>query len=232
MAPTQTAKSRSTKPKTRRRQQGRPSGDGDSVGKDGLLRAVRDLMRHQPPSKINRLEIARHAGVDPGLVRYYFGDTDALFAAVVVDITAEARRVLSERASATTREQNFSLKSALRDRIRGTLRMFKDNPHQHELIVDHIFSGKNPAARNEWRTIISQSVAELDAMLRLGEKSGDFRYVEPRYLHMLIISACEFFFSGNALIEDMFESGSKAANDTEAFGDFLADIITNGLRAS
>jgi hypothetical protein len=49
---------------------------------------------------------------------------------------------------------------------------------------------------------------------------------------MLIISACEFFFSGNALIEDMFESGSKAANDTEAFGDFLADIITNGLRAS
>jgi hypothetical protein len=40
-------------------------------------------MKTTPPAQITRLDIARAAGVDPALIRYYFGNKSALVVAAV-----------------------------------------------------------------------------------------------------------------------------------------------------
>ena len=62
-----------------RRTQGRPLIEVE-VGRQALIDAASALLRTTPPARITRAAIARFAGVDPGLIRYYFGDRDGLFA--------------------------------------------------------------------------------------------------------------------------------------------------------
>jgi len=216
---------KTAKPKSRSRGKGRPQAEGNVVGREALIAATRELLKTRPSTKLNRLEIARYAGVDPGLIRYYFGTIETLFAEVAVRITAEVRAGIHADAGNKGPE-------ALADRIQRTLRMFVENPYHHALVEEQIFAGTNPKARAEWRDIIGNSVAELEAVLRVGEREGWLRHVEPRYLHLLIIGACEFFVSGRTLVEDMFGGKASAGADPKNFAAFLIDVLTHGLKAS
>src|SRR5262245_5780132 len=83
-----------TRPPARRtkRKQGRPHKDKPAVGPEALIAATRELMKTKPPAQITRLDIARVAGVDPGLIRYYFGDKSELIVAATLQVGAELRR--------------------------------------------------------------------------------------------------------------------------------------------
>ena len=74
-----------------KRKQGRPQKDMPAVGRETLIAATRKLMKVMPPGQITRLDIARAAGVDPALIRYYFGDKSKLIVAAVLDAGAELR---------------------------------------------------------------------------------------------------------------------------------------------
>ena len=65
-----------------------------SANRDGRDKGAKPWSRHAhcrnarfdediPPGQITRLDIARAAGVDPALIRYYFGDKSALFVTAV-----------------------------------------------------------------------------------------------------------------------------------------------------
>src|SRR6476620_7621008 len=96
-----------------KRKQGRPQKDTPAVGRETLIAATRKLMKVMPPAQITRLDIARAAGVDPALIRYYFGDKSKLIVAAVLDAGAE----LQERHAPA-----YVQESTVRDRI--TRRIF------------------------------------------------------------------------------------------------------------
>src|ERR1700755_3516313 len=78
-----------TKPRPVRRT-GRPTTRG-SVGKEALVAAAREALKRKPPGEITLNEIAQIAGVDPALIRYYFGQLSDLFAEAATEITRELR---------------------------------------------------------------------------------------------------------------------------------------------
>jgi len=80
-----------TKPRRARRRQGRPHKDAPTVGREALIAATRNLTKTIPAGRITRLDIARAAGVDPALIRYYFGDKSKLLVAAVLQAGAELR---------------------------------------------------------------------------------------------------------------------------------------------
>jgi len=63
---------------------GRPSGKArDSETRRSLIREARNLFIEQPYTQVSVRKIARNAGVDAALVRYYFGNKASLFEAVL-----------------------------------------------------------------------------------------------------------------------------------------------------
>ncbi len=73
----------------------RPSGRraGDSGTRDAILDAAKDLFAERGYDGASIRAIAGVAGVDPALIRHFFGDKDGLFAATVQDRTAIPKRL-------------------------------------------------------------------------------------------------------------------------------------------
>src|SRR4051812_7900415 len=71
------------------RRSGRPDHPRNAVGREAIIAATRDLLKLKPPSALSRIEIARFAGIDSSLIRYYFGTKDALLTAVATEISTE-----------------------------------------------------------------------------------------------------------------------------------------------
>src|SRR4051812_40195136 len=66
---------------------GRPRLDEMDDKRAAIIRSTRALMKTIKPASITRDAVARHAGVDPALIRYYFGDRAALFREVIWETT-------------------------------------------------------------------------------------------------------------------------------------------------
>ena len=71
-----------------RRSRGRPGSKQGAVGREAIVASARQLLDKLPPHKATNSSIARSAGVDPALVRYYFGSREELLLAVIEDILA------------------------------------------------------------------------------------------------------------------------------------------------
>ncbi|WP_282947934.1 TetR/AcrR family transcriptional regulator [Cellulomonas endometrii] len=78
----------------------RPTGRraGDSGTRDAILDAALRLFAEHGYDGASIRAIASAAGVDPGLVRHFFGDKDALFASVLADRTTIPARVAAAMA--------------------------------------------------------------------------------------------------------------------------------------
>lgn len=73
----------------------RPTGRrvGDSGTRDAILDAARDLFADRGYDGASIRAIATTAGVDPALIRHFFGDKDGLFAAIVADRSTIPQRI-------------------------------------------------------------------------------------------------------------------------------------------
>lgn len=73
----------------------KPSGRraGDSGTRDAILDAARDLFAEHGYDGASIRAIATAAGVDPALIRHFFGDKDGLFAAIVSDRSMVPQRI-------------------------------------------------------------------------------------------------------------------------------------------
>src|SRR6478736_1881639 len=75
--------SAATRPKRRR---GRPGPSQGVVGREAIIAAASQLLEKLPPHQVPNVVIARKAGVDPALVRYYFSNREDLLLEVIKHI--------------------------------------------------------------------------------------------------------------------------------------------------
>lgn len=97
-----------TDPPTRRRPPGRRA--GDSGTRDAILSAALALFAERGYDGTSMRAIAVAAGVDPALIRHYFGDKETLFATTIADrsnLPALMARSL-ERSHQSTDGQQFT----------------------------------------------------------------------------------------------------------------------------
>src|SRR4051794_38852403 len=120
------------------RGKGRPKTRG-SVGREALIAAARDALKSKPPGEITLQEVAGIAGVDPALIRYYFGQLQDLFTETATEITRELRG----RLAALIAEKG-SVRDKLERRIMVYLEVFRANPNYHRLIVESVHLSNNP----------------------------------------------------------------------------------------
>lgn len=203
------------------RKRGRPARKSNDVGRQALLDAARKALTRVEPTLLTRQMIAEEAGVDPNLVRYYFGNIENLLMELIRVTHGNAREeMLARRSDSGPIER-------LRSRISRTFRLFGENPFHHKLVSSMLYGGDTSEAHDEWTAILTGSLEDLQEILRLGQKDGVMRPVDPRYLHFLIISACEFWSSNKPATGIVFQGENASYED---YAQFIFDLVMEGLR--
>ncbi len=208
----------------KRHSRGRPSKDADGVGREALMEAAERVLRRLPPAEVTRLAIAEEAGVDPNLVRYYFGTVSHLISEVVL---ASHRHIFAAFEQKTKMADPIDL---LRLRVSEWLRLFIDNPYHHQLLTMVMYADLASEEHAAWKESLDRSVGYTRLGLELGEKSGQLRTVEPRFLQIAMLGMTEFFANNGAILKDMFGPEATPESLRADYEAFLFDLVTNGLR--
>ncbi|ABQ68041.1 TetR/AcrR family transcriptional regulator [Rhizorhabdus wittichii] len=210
-----------TAPATAPRKRGRPARKSNDVGRQALVDAARKVLTRVEPTLLTRQMVAEEAGVDPNLVRYYFGNIENL----LMELVRAAHK--SARAEMMARRIDSDPVERLRYRITRTFRLFHDNPYHHKLVSSMLYGDETSEAHAEWTEILTGSLEDLREILKLGEAAGLMRAVDPRYFHFLIISACEFWASNKPATGIVFKEENA---DFQGYADFIFDLVMEGLR--
>lgn len=211
-------------PRRRKQQrgQGRPGQDG-AVGQESIIRAARALLRECTPQALLLKDVAALAGVDAALIHYYFGNKEELIRATVADMMAE-----SQARSRVLLRNDWPPVKRLRERLSAVMQQQLAEPNFHRLVVDQLFSRHGDEARKAVEAIAVRGLSlEVDL---LQQSRGKLRQVDPRFLNVYILGLCEFFTSAQPLVEALF--GHPVDQElTDAYIDFAADLLLNGLAA-
>jgi TetR/AcrR family transcriptional regulator len=180
-------------------------------------------VKSMPPGQITRLDIARAAGVDPALIRYYFGDKSALLVAAVLQAGAELR----ER-QARGYAEGTSARDKIRRRIFILLETLYQDPSLHHLIIERIIHSKSKPARQLRHDLVYRTCDELAAVIEEGVAAGEFRRVDHRHLFLATVGACSFPMAERALFAELM-GGPTGEADLRAYADFVSDVFLDGL---
>lgn len=206
-----------------RRSQGRPDLN-KAVGREALLLAVRQALKTRPPGEITLQEVASIAGVDPALIRYYFGQLSDLMAAVAVEISRELRERM-----ASVKGVRGSVRERLKLRIGAFLEVFRENPHYHRLVVDYMYARDDANAKAALKLML-QSVGDLNELIQEGVKAGEMEPLDGRLVHVATAALCEFLFSAKPVFSAIFGPKVETQAFLESYSDFVADLVLGNAR--
>lgn len=205
-----------------RRKAGRPPNHSHAVGREALVEATVELFRTMAPAEVTLRGVARRCGVDPALVRYYFGDKSALLreaaAHILADLKTQSTRKVQEPKPAVDR---------LAQRVSDLIDLFTANPYLHPLVLEQVVNWKRKGGKSALKHMASfADIAKT--LVDAGTKEGTFRPVDYRFLHLAIIGLCEIFVTMKPLVNELF-GGQAGPAVTRAYRDFVVELLVDGL---
>jgi TetR/AcrR family fatty acid metabolism transcriptional regulator len=132
-------------------------------------------------------QIARRAGISKGVITYHFPSKEEIVDAVVATVVAAGRASIEPRVVAET-----SASGRLRAYIEAHLDFF--DAHRKSLIA--LFEIAMSARRADGRLVIgpdelAERAANLEELLRAGQRSGEFRRFNTRVMALTVIRAID-----------------------------------------
>lgn len=203
---------------TKKRGQGRPS--DNAVGRDTVLNKAMELVQELPPARVTISLIAREAGVDPALIRYYFGDREKLLLAVVDKMLADVPPDVDHDAEPT---------ELLEARIRNTARFTRSTKHVHRLMVDELADAKSADVRRQQGEMNMRAVNAFAGLLAR-DGGTTLRDVNPLFLHVALVGLFDFFVSARPVVRNLVPDGTDMDALGDDFEDFIVDLMLNGIR--
>jgi TetR/AcrR family transcriptional regulator len=211
-----------------RRGIGRPAAGPNTVGREALIDRTCELLTQMPPNRITRAEVARHMGVDPSLIRYYFRDRSMLLLAAMEKLTAEFSRMLDQELAQADRGPE----GALRARVSALQKFETTYPFFHRLLIDEFVNLNSPATARFLQQLTAQAVAGYGAILDDGVSQGVFRRTNGAFLFLAVIGVCEFFVNGMPILRLALGKNFEEKGLSDRYREFICDLLLNGIRAA
>ncbi len=217
-----TGRSARTLPTRPKRGRGRPKTDHGGVGREAIIAAARKLLDTLAPHQATFSSIARSAGVDPALVRYYFSSREELLLAVVEDILATWQFSRPPPSASPAAK----LAAVVRDIADFALNVRS----MQRLLVDECASAKSAAVRRRVRELNAGVVSRWALMLH-AERQPTTRQTDPLFMHVAVIGMCEFFAAAQAMIKPLVPDDVDADELAGLYKDFIVRLVLDGMRA-
>ena len=205
------------------RGKGRPPKNSLPDARDLLISATRELLRTQSPDQMNRIGIAKLAGVDPGLVRYYFGDKEELLRQTAMRMLSELR----ER-RALARQDHASIRGKLASYVKFLVEALHEYPFLHDLLVRQIGRSGTQEASALRREFVESPFQEVETLLRDAIAGGELRPVNTQFFYVAMIGMCSFPMRNRAVMRQVL--GHAIDLETAAhYAEFVADLLLRGI---
>ncbi|MDX8036101.1 TetR/AcrR family transcriptional regulator [Lentzea sp. BCCO 10_0856] len=138
-------------------------------------------------AKASFVQIARRAGISPGLITYHFAKREELMKQVMLTVHDSMEQALSSRA-----EGSESYRGALRGLIEGFVHYCAEHPAELVAISQIAAAARDAEAARAWSEEQNAStLTELEDMFREGQELGEFRDFAPRVMAVSVIAAME-----------------------------------------
>jgi AcrR family transcriptional regulator len=216
------ARKTSATTKKPRRSRGRPSSAQAVAGRDTIVTSARKLMDEVPPHQATISSIARKAGVDPALVRYYFKSRDTLLLAVIEDILNSWNASHPVPAAGPA--------ARLATQVGNMLEFARRERSMQRLMIDECAGSRSVDVRRRVREINAAFVDNLGLLLH-PEKTSSRDSTEPLFLYVSIIGLCEFFAASQAMILPLAPDGISPEELAARYKKFITQLVLDGLRS-
>jgi TetR/AcrR family transcriptional regulator len=205
-----------------KRSRGRPASHERAVGRDAIVIAAAQLLETLPPHKVPNVLIARRAGVDPALVRYYFGNREELLIAVVEHIltTWAATHPPPDAPPAERLSSHVGDMFEFSCRVRSMQR----------LMIEGCAEAKTPSVRARVRELTGPALQRYAKFLHLEGDQADSS-PDPLFMHVAIIGLCEFFAAAQAMILPLAPKHMDAKELARRYETFIRRMVLDGLRS-
>lgn len=220
-SPSPARKKASASPR-QKRTRGRPRSGRSAVGREAIIVAASQLLEKLPPHEVPNVLIARKAGVDPALVRYYFGNREELLIAVVEHILGTW--------AATHPPPDAAPAEKLSAHIAGMLDFSCRVRSMQRLMVEGCAEAKTPAVRARVRELNAGAVRMYAHFLHLDGADSESS-PDPLFAHVAIIGLCEFFAAAQAMILPLAPKNLDAKELARRYETFICKLVLDGLRS-
>lgn len=203
-----------------RRSKGRPVAASAGVGREALITAARQLLQELPPEQVTATAIARRAGGDPALVRYYFGNRTNLLLEVAQKIGSETH---------TEPPASGHPPDLLADFIHATFRFTRSARNMQRLMLNELDSASSGEVRDgvrRWNQVPVDHYAAIKAL----DESGELVDFDPLFLHLAVVGISDFFITGGPLVKLLTPEGTDMDDLARRYEEFVERLLLDGLR--
>jgi AcrR family transcriptional regulator len=203
---------------------GRPAANGNSVGREKLLKTACDLLKVTPPNKLTRFMVAQKANVDPSLIRYYFRDRISLLAAAAERLAEQ----YAEKLEATQKEAEAQGATSLQARLAASVGLEVNFAHFRRLLLDELVGSGAAPARAAAAQIARRGVEVYREVLMADNGHADDDKAAMLFIAVVALSC--YFPSARSIYESA--TGSKISQPamTEKFRGYIAELLACGIR--
>jgi TetR/AcrR family transcriptional regulator len=208
-----------------KRQIGRPDSTDESVGPEALITKTCELLAIYPPSKVTRAEVARYAGVDPSLIRYYFRNRTSLLVASAEKLKVEFDATFEHG----LQRVESSAAGKLQARMGALLDLIVSHPFYHRLLTEELFTSDDPAAINLLEKLTKQGVAAYENILAEGEEEGTLRNTNAAFLFIALIGLCEAYVTLAPILDIALGKTVAKHARRRQYEEFVAEFLLHGM---
>lgn len=211
----------------KKRVAGRPR-EAQGVGRESLIEATLAVLRDVPPEALTLAQIAHTVGVDPALVRYYFGNKDGLLRAATFSLMDKVQRASEQELDEP------SVEAMLRKRVRLIIDTGRENPHFLTLVMREIYTAGTDGAAGDptWDVLdltARRGAALSNALLQARPPEARQLDMDPRFLHVALLGACTFFATAQPLFKALFDAEQDENALADRYCEFLTGLLMRGI---
>jgi len=210
-----------TSPHKARRKRGRPHASQEGVGREAIIAAARKLLETLAPHRITIVMIARKAGVDPALIRYYFASREELFMAAAENIVATW--------VATHPTPDAGPAEILASHISGMVDFARSVRSMQRLMIDECAEAKSAEIRKRVQDLNAVAVQGYAALFDQSQPQA-LVPADPLLVYVAIIGMSEFFAAAQSMIVPLLPQKLSANELAERYKKFIVKLALDGLR--
>jgi AcrR family transcriptional regulator len=200
--------------------------DGDKVdARERLLDATAELLTSRDTLDFSLAELAKVAGLNHGLVQYYFGSKEGLLLALLRRDAEDALDAMRKLVAL-----DISPLNKIELHIGGVVRTYFRRPYINSLINFLQESKQENAAA--LAMFFVRPLHELQKqILDEAKAAGEIGEVNPMFFYFITMGACDLIFKGRRMLPFAFDVTEIDSALTQSYSDYLAAFVTHALRA-